>query len=131
VKFELTLEGLHQDEILTKQMGGLHVKHAVQRENFGTNSAFVLGPSKTTGNLDRVGRSQEPSGCKLTSNQQSATKYATPKISTYLALALFEKKFTCLPLQIFFNVHTLYEQHTVVYDICMGEANTHTHVGKN
>jgi hypothetical protein len=27
--------------------------------NLGTNSAFALGPRKTTENLDRVGRSQE------------------------------------------------------------------------
>jgi hypothetical protein len=27
--------------------------------NLGTNSAFALGPRKTTGNLDRVGRSQD------------------------------------------------------------------------
>jgi hypothetical protein len=26
---------------------------------FGTNSAFALGPRKTTENLDRVGRSQD------------------------------------------------------------------------
>jgi hypothetical protein len=27
--------------------------------NLGTNSAFALGPNKTTENLDRVGRSQD------------------------------------------------------------------------
>jgi hypothetical protein len=27
--------------------------------NLGTNSAFALGPSKTTENLDRIGRSQD------------------------------------------------------------------------
>jgi hypothetical protein len=32
-------------------LGGLHVKHALQCGIFGTNSAFVLGPRKTTENL--------------------------------------------------------------------------------
>jgi hypothetical protein len=36
--------------------GGLHVKHTW---NLGINSAFALGPRKTTENLDRVGRSQD------------------------------------------------------------------------
>jgi hypothetical protein len=35
------------------------VKHAVQRGILGTNSAFAVGPRKTTENLDRVGRSQD------------------------------------------------------------------------
>jgi hypothetical protein len=39
VTFELTL-------------GGLHVKHAVQRGILGTNSVFALGPRKNTENLD-------------------------------------------------------------------------------
>jgi hypothetical protein len=36
------------------------VKHAVQRGILGTNSAFAPGSRKTTGNLDRVRRSQDP-----------------------------------------------------------------------
>jgi hypothetical protein len=36
--------------------GGLHEKHAVQRGIWCTNSAFALGPRKTTENLDRVDR---------------------------------------------------------------------------
>jgi hypothetical protein len=40
-------------------VGGLHVKHAVQRGILATNSAFVLGPRKTTESLNRVGRSQD------------------------------------------------------------------------
>jgi hypothetical protein len=43
VTFELTL-------------GGLYVKHAVQCGILGTNSAFALGPRKTTENLDRNSR---------------------------------------------------------------------------
>jgi hypothetical protein len=38
---------------------GLLEKHAVQRGVLGTNSAFALGPRKTTKNLDQVGRSQD------------------------------------------------------------------------
>jgi hypothetical protein len=37
--------------ILTLPVGGLHVKHAVQRGILDTNSAFALGPRKTTENL--------------------------------------------------------------------------------
>jgi hypothetical protein len=54
---------------------GLHVKHAVQRGILGTNSAFALGPSKTTENLDRVGRSQDLPDANLSSSQQSGIKY--------------------------------------------------------
>jgi hypothetical protein len=61
-------------------IGGLHAKHAVQRCILSTNSAFALGPRKTTENLDRVG----PAGCKLTSSQQSAIKYSSPNITHYL-----------------------------------------------
>jgi hypothetical protein len=39
--------------------GGLHVKHAVQRGIWGLTKHFVLlERGKTTGNLDRVGLSQ-------------------------------------------------------------------------
>jgi hypothetical protein len=34
------------------------VKHEVECGNLGTNSAFALGPRKTSENLDAVGRSQ-------------------------------------------------------------------------
>jgi hypothetical protein len=33
--------------------------------NLGTNSAFALGPRKTMGNLDRVGRSDIPDANSL------------------------------------------------------------------
>jgi hypothetical protein len=53
VKTELTLGGQHYGEILTLPVGGLYVKYAVQRGILGTNSAFAVGPRKTTENLDR------------------------------------------------------------------------------
>jgi hypothetical protein len=37
--------------------------------NLSTNSAFALGPRKTTDNLDRIGRSQDLPDTKLTSSQ--------------------------------------------------------------
>jgi hypothetical protein len=39
---------------------GLRVNHAERIGNLGTNSAFAVGPRKTTENLDRVGRPQDP-----------------------------------------------------------------------
>jgi hypothetical protein len=54
------MEGLHLSEIYSDirraalgrtfllPLGGLHVKYAVKRGIFGTNSAFVLGSRKTT-----------------------------------------------------------------------------------
>jgi hypothetical protein len=51
-----------------------------------TNSAFTLGPRKTTENIDRVGRSQDISGCKLTSSQQSGVKHANSDIFFYSAV---------------------------------------------
>jgi hypothetical protein len=57
--FDMTLEGLHQSEILMLTLGGLRVKQAVQRGNLGTNLTFAVGPRKTTEHLDRVGRSQD------------------------------------------------------------------------
>jgi hypothetical protein len=39
--------------------GGLHEKLCSATWNLGTNSAFAVGPRKTTENLDRVGRSQD------------------------------------------------------------------------
>jgi hypothetical protein len=55
INFYMTLERLHYGEMLTLRMGGLHVKQAVQIGIWVHNSAFVLGPSKTTENLNRVG----------------------------------------------------------------------------
>jgi hypothetical protein len=55
----MILEVLHYSEILILPLGGLHVKQAMRRGNFGINSASDLGSRKTTENLDRVGRSQD------------------------------------------------------------------------
>jgi hypothetical protein len=38
-------------------LGGICVKHAMQRGILSTNSAFALGPRKTAENLHRTGRS--------------------------------------------------------------------------
>jgi hypothetical protein len=40
-------------------MGGAACKARSAKSNLGTNSAFALGPRKTTENLDRVSRSQD------------------------------------------------------------------------
>jgi hypothetical protein len=60
--------------------------------NLDTNSAFALELKKPTENLDRVDPSQDLSGCKLTSSQQSGIKYAKPIVIPYLSAALFGKK---------------------------------------
>jgi hypothetical protein len=45
--------------MLTLPMGGLHVKHVVQRGIWVPTEASTLGPRKTTENLDGVGQSQD------------------------------------------------------------------------
>jgi hypothetical protein len=50
MKFSPTLGGLHYGQIFMLPLGGLHVKLTA----LGTNSAFALGPRKTTENLNRV-----------------------------------------------------------------------------
>jgi hypothetical protein len=54
----MTLEGLNYGEIWSNI--GMSASEASSATwNLGTNSAFALGPRKTTEKLDRVGRSQE------------------------------------------------------------------------
>jgi hypothetical protein len=88
----LTLKGYIRaklGEILMLPLGGLHVKHAVQHGNFGPNSAFALGQRKTAQKPRSSWPVAGPSGCKLTSSQQSGIKDANPNISPYLCCALF------------------------------------------
>jgi hypothetical protein len=67
----LQLEGLHWSEIqsdIRRATLGRNFKVTIWRAaweacsgtwNLGTNSEFALGPTKTTENLNRVGRSQD------------------------------------------------------------------------
>jgi hypothetical protein len=72
-------------------VGGLHVKHAVKRGILGTNSAFVLGPRKTTEKLDRVGRSQDlPDGNWLLASSPTLNTRTLTFVPT-CAVALFER----------------------------------------
>jgi hypothetical protein len=63
-------------------LGGLHERHAMQHGILGTNSAFALGPRKTTENIDRFGRSQDlpDAYCLLASSPEF--KYASPNGSS-------------------------------------------------
>jgi hypothetical protein len=56
--------------------------------NFGTNSAFVLGPRKTTENLDRVGWSQDLPDANRLLTSSPALKYASPNVRSYLCCCL-------------------------------------------
>jgi hypothetical protein len=59
-----------------------------------------------------------PSGCKLTSSQQSGIKYATPNISPYVAVALFIHIY--ILFYSFSHMHTSDDQKTVVYNfVCV------------
>jgi hypothetical protein len=55
--------------------GGLHEKHAVQRGVLGTNSAFALGPRKSTKNLNHTEHADKsvPQRKHITSQLQSPT----------------------------------------------------------
>jgi hypothetical protein len=50
----LTLEILHQSEILMLPLGGLHMKQAVATWSLDTNSAFAVGLRKTLSELDEA-----------------------------------------------------------------------------
>jgi hypothetical protein len=56
--FYMTLEGLHYSEIRSN-IGRATCEASRATWDLGNNSAFALGPRKTTQNLDRVGRSQD------------------------------------------------------------------------
>jgi hypothetical protein len=91
VTFELTLGGQHYGEILTLPVGGLHVKHTVQCSGIlGTNSAFALGPRKTTVTLDRVGRSQDLPDANWLLASSPALNSRTLTLVPICAVALFE-----------------------------------------
>jgi hypothetical protein len=72
-------------------VGGLHVKHAVQRGILGTNSAFALGPRNTTGNLDRVGRSQDLPDAKWLWSSSPALNTRALTLVPICAVALFQR----------------------------------------
>jgi hypothetical protein len=57
-----------------------------------------------------------PSGCKLTSSQQSGIKYVSPNISPYLAVALLKNIYK-LFLQICLCAYDL-DNHKTVYNTC-------------
>jgi hypothetical protein len=56
--FKLTLGGVHSGEIFNVTIRRAACEACSPTWNLGTDSAFALGPRKTTENLDRVGRSQ-------------------------------------------------------------------------
>jgi hypothetical protein len=96
--------------------------------NSVTNSSFALGPMKTTEKPWSSWPVAGPSGCKLTSSQQSGIKYANPNVSPYLCvLALSEIKVYIFVLHFFSYVDILDEQQTVYHifitENCLGIDN--------
>jgi hypothetical protein len=63
-------------------LGGVHVKHAVQRGIWVPSQHLLWDQGKPWSSWPVAG----PSGCKLTSSQQSGIKYASPNTSPYLCL---------------------------------------------
>jgi hypothetical protein len=59
--------------------------------NLGTNSAFALGPRKTTEYLDQIGWSQDLPDSNWHLARSPAFEYTNPNVSPYLAVALFWK----------------------------------------
>jgi hypothetical protein len=70
-------------------LGGLHVKHAVQRGIWGPTQHLLLDQGKPRKTLIEFAVAG-PSGCKLTSSQQSGIKYTNPNISPYLCHCFIE-----------------------------------------
>jgi hypothetical protein len=61
--------------------------------NLGTNSAFALGPKKTTGNLDRVGQSQDlPDANGLLASSPALNPRAPTPVPIRAAVPLFSCK---------------------------------------
>jgi hypothetical protein len=111
-----TLGGLHLDKIFNVTIGRAACEACSATWILDTNSAFVLGPRKTTENLDRV--VARPSGSKLTSSQQSRIKYASPNNSPYLCCCFIEKHLLYkLFLQIFLCAYNL-DEHQTAYNTC-------------
>jgi hypothetical protein len=66
-------------------MGGLQVKHAVQRGIWVPTQHLLWDHGKSYSSWPVAG----PSGCKLTASQQSSIKYTSPNISPYLCCCVF------------------------------------------
>jgi hypothetical protein len=80
-KFNSTLGRLHWGELLNVTIGRAICETCSATWNLDTNSAFTLGPRKTTETVNEVGRSQElPNANWLL----AGIKYGSPDISPYL-----------------------------------------------
>jgi hypothetical protein len=96
--------------------------------NLGTNSAFAVGPRKTTENLDHVGQLQDLSDvdCLLAGSPALNTRTLTLVpiwLLFYLKKEVYIFVFTDLP----FYMHTLDEHQTFMYNICKENACLHAH----
>jgi hypothetical protein len=85
------------------------VKHAVQRGILGTNSAFGLGPRKTTENLHRIGRSHDLPDAKLLLASSPALNTRTLTSLHVCAVSLFDKIYLFVFTDVSFYAHTLDE----------------------
>jgi hypothetical protein len=97
----MTLRGLRYSEIWSN-IWRATCEASSAPWNLGTNSAFALGPSKTTGNLNRVGRSQDlPEANRLLASSTSFNTRNLTSVSIWLLLYFKNKTYVYLYLQIF------------------------------
>jgi hypothetical protein len=80
-----------------------------------SNVEFALGPEEDHGTPWSSWPGAGPSGCKLTSIQQSGIEYTSTNISPYLCCCFFFQNF----LQIFLCAYNL-DKHQNVYNIMNG-----------
>jgi hypothetical protein len=95
-------------------LGGLHVKHAVQRGIWVPTQHFALGTTVTL--IELAGR--RSSGCKLTSSQQFGFKYANPDINLYLCCCfILGKNFYMFAFSEFLCAYVM-DKHRTLYNTC-------------
>jgi hypothetical protein len=96
--------------------------------NFGYHLSICSGIEENHGKSGSSWPVAGPSGCKLTSTQQSGIKDENPNISPYLAV-VYLYKFTYYST-VSFHMHMLDDQQTFVYNFAGvrgGESITHVH----
>jgi hypothetical protein len=131
------LEGLHPNELQSDirrgtlrrnswcYLWGSHMWRMQCNVKFGYQLSICSGTKETHGKSWTSWPVAGPSGCKLTSSQQSGIKYASPNISPYLccfyifSFLFFFQNFYKLFLQTFVSVCNL-DKHQTVYNTCGG-----------
>ena len=94
-------------------MGGLHVRHAVQR-GIGYQLSICSSTEENHGKPWSSWPVSGPSGYKLTSSQQSGIKYANPNISPCVSCSFISKVYICFSTVFFFCILWMSSKHLCI-----------------